>query len=159
MWQRWAKEIVSRVPSWPGNKSGSLSSALQMSQQPFSTSSRFMAGSSTFDQPNASPSPLTRGLLGLFHPPNLFNCPDKIGGGPLSVVPVRGLKIKGRVNRRCKDCYLIWEDGILYNRCKTHQRHKQMLKPMYWANSRLLTHRSMPCTRPWSVGSMGQYTR
>jgi len=150
MWQRWAKEIFSRVPSWPGNKAvpGTLPCALQMSQQQFSTSSRFMAGLSTLGQPNTSPSPLTRGLLGAFHPSNLF-CPLKIGGGVLSIVPVRGMKIKGRVKRRCKDCYLIWVEGILHNRCKTHQRHKQMRQPMYWANARLLTHRSMSPKRPW----------
>lgn len=41
------------------------------------------------------------------------------------VEQVCGMKVKGRLHRRCKDCYLISDKGRLYVRCKTHPRHKQ----------------------------------
>ncbi|CAL8096832.1 unnamed protein product [Orchesella dallaii] len=61
----------------------------------------------------------------------------------------RGLKYKGRVRRRCKDCFMIWINGNLWNLCKTHQRHKAILKPPYWANQRILTHATMAPKRAW----------
>ncbi|CAG7717912.1 unnamed protein product, partial [Allacma fusca] len=64
-------------------------------------------------------------------------------------VPSRGMKILGKVKRRCKDCQLVWKDGILYNFCKTRPRHKQMLKPQYWENQRIITHASSGNKRPW----------
>jgi len=67
----------------------------------------------------------------------------------LSTGPHRGMKIMGKINRRCKGCYLIWEDGILYNRCKTHPRHTAQLKPKYWATQRLMTHATSGFKRPW----------
>ena len=63
--------------------------------------------------------------------------------------PSRGMKIKGRVKRRCKDCQLEWKDGILYNFCKTHPRHKQMLKQQYWPNLRIMTYAMQSRVRPW----------
>lgn len=61
----------------------------------------------------------------------------------------RGFKIKARVKKRCKDCYFTWYKGLLYNLCRTHGRHKQMLKPKYWCNQRILTEVSQQPRRPW----------
>ncbi|OXA63644.1 uncharacterized protein LOC110863371 [Folsomia candida] len=80
--------------------------------------------------------------------PPPVSSPSPMFGG-LLIVPSRGMKIKGRVKRRCKDCYMIWIDGVLHNKCKTHPRHTQKQKEKYWANTRLLTHASMSPKRPW----------
>jgi len=61
----------------------------------------------------------------------------------------RGMKFKGAVRRRCKDCFLMWINGMLYNLCKTHPRHKHGLKPAYYVNQRILTHATMSPKRPW----------
>lgn len=64
-------------------------------------------------------------------------------------VPVRGMKYKGRVKRRCKDCFLMYVNGMLYNLCKTHPRHKAGLKPPYFVNQRILTHAMSTPKRPY----------
>jgi large subunit ribosomal protein L36 len=64
-------------------------------------------------------------------------------------VPARGMKIKGKLKRRCKDCYFIWIEGVKYNLCKTYGRHKQMRKPPYWANLRILTDATQGPKRAW----------
>ncbi|ODN02831.1 39S ribosomal protein L36, mitochondrial [Orchesella cincta] len=61
----------------------------------------------------------------------------------------RGLKIMGKVRRRCKDCFMTWINGNLWNLCKTQQRHKQMLKAPYFSNQRVLTHATQKPKRDW----------
>ncbi|KAM9165603.1 large ribosomal subunit protein bL36m [Pangshura tecta] len=36
-----------------------------------------------------------------------------------------GLKTKGVIKRRCKDCFIVRRRGRLFVYCKTHPRHKQ----------------------------------
>lgn len=43
----------------------------------------------------------------------------------LSLVPVRGFKVRSAVKKRCKDCYCVRRDGVLFVRCKSHARHHQ----------------------------------
>ncbi|XP_067413520.1 large ribosomal subunit protein bL36m [Emydura macquarii macquarii] len=38
---------------------------------------------------------------------------------------VMGMKTKGIVRRRCKDCFFVRRRGRLFVYCKTHPRHKQ----------------------------------
>ncbi|KAG9464036.1 hypothetical protein GDO78_020615 [Eleutherodactylus coqui] len=38
-----------------------------------------------------------------------------------------GLKTKGVLKKRCKDCYIVKRRGRLYVYCKSHGRHKQRL--------------------------------
>lgn len=40
--------------------------------------------------------------------------------------PVCGMKVKGRVRKRCHDCYILFKDHRVYNFCKTYPKHKQM---------------------------------
>ncbi|KAK9502898.1 hypothetical protein O3M35_011585 [Rhynocoris fuscipes] len=58
-------------------------------------------------------------------------------------------KVKLKLQKRCKDCYLVVRDGRKYIICPTHPRHKQMSmvkKPRYtW----ILTHASQSKIRPW----------
>jgi large subunit ribosomal protein L36 len=42
----------------------------------------------------------------------------------LQVVPACGLKQKGVLKKRCKDCYFVYRDSRKYVMCKTHPRHK-----------------------------------
>lgn len=51
----------------------------------------------------------------------------------------RGMKQKGNVKRRCKDCYLVMREDRLYNMCKTHPRHKQMAMKKKDKNTWILT--------------------
>uniref|UniRef100_A0A8C4VHX5 Ribosomal protein n=1 Tax=Gopherus evgoodei TaxID=1825980 RepID=A0A8C4VHX5_9SAUR len=38
---------------------------------------------------------------------------------------VMGMKTKGVIKRRCKDCFIVRRRGRLFVYCKTHPRHKQ----------------------------------
>jgi len=74
--------------------------------------------------------------------PQLFNMASSTSVPSLSsgfFVPQRGYKVKARIRRRCKDCYLVFIDGLLNNLCKTHGRHKQRQKPPYFVNMRILS--------------------
>ncbi|CAM4511870.1 large ribosomal subunit protein bL36m [Lepidochelys kempii] len=41
------------------------------------------------------------------------------------VQTVMGMKTKGVIKRRCKDCFIVRRRGRLFVYCKTHPRHKQ----------------------------------
>ncbi|XP_074841573.1 large ribosomal subunit protein bL36m [Carettochelys insculpta] len=43
------------------------------------------------------------------------------------VQTVMGIKSRGVIKRRCKDCFVVRRRGRLYVYCKTHPRHKQRL--------------------------------
>ncbi|XP_059476909.1 large ribosomal subunit protein bL36m [Neocloeon triangulifer] len=43
----------------------------------------------------------------------------------LLAVPNCGMKVKGLLKRRCKDCYFVYRDSRKYVMCKAHPRHKQ----------------------------------
>uniref|UniRef100_A0A8C8RKH6 Ribosomal protein n=1 Tax=Pelusios castaneus TaxID=367368 RepID=A0A8C8RKH6_9SAUR len=49
-----------------------------------------------------------------------------LASGPLPLTQaVMGMKTKGIVKRRCKDCFIVRRRGRLFVYCKTHPRHKQ----------------------------------
>ncbi|XP_059609201.1 large ribosomal subunit protein bL36m [Phlebotomus argentipes] len=77
-------------------------------------------------------------------PGQLLACP----GSPL-VNLVNGFKVKGRLKRRCKDCYFVWRQQRLYVMCKTHPRHKQMSMVKKEWNTWILTHASQGKVREW----------
>lgn len=60
-----------------------------------------------------------------------------------------GFKVKGRLRRRCKDCYFVMRQGRLYNLCNTHPRHKQMSMVKKPKNTWILTHATQSKVRPW----------
>lgn len=60
-----------------------------------------------------------------------------------------GFKVKGRLRRRCKDCYFIMREGRLYNLCNTHPRHKQMSMVKKPKNTWIITHATQSKVRPW----------
>ena len=61
----------------------------------------------------------------------------------------RGFKVKGRLKRRCKDCYFVVRDERLYNICKTHPRHKQMAMKKKDKNTWILTDATQGKIRAW----------
>lgn len=63
--------------------------------------------------------------------------------------PVCGLKVKGRVKRRCKSCYIVVRDERMYVMCPKFPRHKQMSMKPKPHNTWTLTHASQSRTRPW----------
>ncbi|XP_037935908.1 39S ribosomal protein L36, mitochondrial [Teleopsis dalmanni] len=62
---------------------------------------------------------------------------------------VAGFKVKGRVRRRCKDCYIVTRQQRLYVICPTHPRHKQMSMKPKPHNTWLLTHATQSKIRPY----------
>lgn len=77
-----------------------------------------------------------------------------------------GMKVKGKLRRRCKDCYFVWREERklviklswilinfyiigLYVMCKTHGRHKQMSMKRKPHNAWILTHASQSKMREW----------
>lgn len=50
-----------------------------------------------------------------------------------------GLKYLKNVHRRCKDCYLMYIEGVLHNFCTAHPRHKQKMKTKRPKNTWILT--------------------
>lgn len=55
---------------------------------------------------------------------NVFLLPSKY---LLPVQQTSGLKTKGVLKKRCKDCYIVRRRGRLYVCCKTNGKHKQRL--------------------------------
>lgn len=60
-----------------------------------------------------------------------------------------GLKVLGRVKRRCKDCYMVMREGRLFVECKTFGRHKQVTIAKKPKNSWMLSHATQSKVRPW----------
>jgi len=62
--------------------------------------------------------------------PTIYNSPQIISLIPsvngLSLIPLRGFKVFGKIRKRCKDCYFVTRDQRMYNLCKTYPKHKQM---------------------------------
>ncbi|XP_039957507.1 39S ribosomal protein L36, mitochondrial [Bactrocera tryoni] len=62
---------------------------------------------------------------------------------------VAGFKVKGRLRRRCKDCYFVVRQERLYVICPTHPRHKQMAMKKREKNTWILTHATQSKVRPY----------
>uniref|UniRef100_A0A0A1WEL6 Ribosomal protein n=1 Tax=Zeugodacus cucurbitae TaxID=28588 RepID=A0A0A1WEL6_ZEUCU len=62
---------------------------------------------------------------------------------------VAGFKVKGRLRRRCKDCYFVVRQERLFVICPTHPRHKQMAMKKREKNTWLLTHATQSKVRPY----------
>ncbi|XP_053665587.1 uncharacterized protein LOC128714732 [Anopheles marshallii] len=60
-----------------------------------------------------------------------------------------GFKVKGRLKRRCKDCYFVMRQERLYVICKTHPRHKQMSMKKHDRNTWILTDATQGKIRAW----------
>lgn len=60
-----------------------------------------------------------------------------------------GFKVKGRLRRRCKDCYFVVRDRRYYVICPTHPRHKQMSMKKRDYKSWILTHATQSKIRPY----------
>uniref|UniRef100_A0A1L8ECR8 Large ribosomal subunit protein bL36m n=1 Tax=Haematobia irritans TaxID=7368 RepID=A0A1L8ECR8_HAEIR len=62
---------------------------------------------------------------------------------------VAGFKVKGRLKRRCKDCYFVIREQRHYVICPTHRRHKQMSMKKRDYKSWILTHATQSKVRPY----------
>lgn len=62
---------------------------------------------------------------------------------------VAGFKVKGRLKRRCKDCYFVIRQQRHYVICPTHRRHKQMSMKKRDYKSWILTHATQSKVRPY----------
>ncbi|XP_054740122.1 39S ribosomal protein L36, mitochondrial [Anastrepha obliqua] len=65
------------------------------------------------------------------------------------VTQVAGFKVKGRLKRRCQDCYFVIRQQRAYVICPTHPRHKQMAMKKREKNTWLLTHATQSKIRPY----------
>lgn len=63
--------------------------------------------------------------------------------------PNCGFKVKGKLKRRCKDCYFVVRGERLYNICKTHPRHKQMAMKKDDDKSWIITHATQSKVRSY----------
>lgn len=70
---------------------------------------------------------------------------------PVSTIlnQVAGFKVKGRLKRRCKDCYFVIRQQRHYVICPTHPRHKQMSMKKRDYKSWILTHATQSKVRPY----------
>lgn len=62
---------------------------------------------------------------------------------------VAGFKVKGRLKRRCKDCYFVIRQQRHYVICPTHRRHKQMSMKKRDYKSWILTDATQSKVRPF----------
>lgn len=62
---------------------------------------------------------------------------------------VCGLKVKGRLQLRCKDCYYYCKNERWYVLCNTHPRHKQVQMKKREYKTWLLTWASQSKVRGW----------
>ncbi|XP_012275726.1 uncharacterized protein LOC105697199 [Orussus abietinus] len=60
-----------------------------------------------------------------------------------------GMKIKGKPELRCKDCYFVMRDAKLYVMCRTYPRHKQMRLYPSERKTRILTYACQRPKREW----------
>lgn len=60
-----------------------------------------------------------------------------------------GMKVKGLLKRRCKDCYRVVREGRAYIMCRTHPRHKQMAMAKRPETLWILTHATQSKIRPY----------
>lgn len=60
-----------------------------------------------------------------------------------------GFKVKYKVKRRCRDCYMVMRQGRMYNICPTHPRHKQMAIKVHPRINWIITHATQSKIRPW----------
>ncbi|CAB3378902.1 Hypothetical predicted protein [Cloeon dipterum] len=79
--------------------------------------------------------------------PSLLQLP---AGSNLLAVPSCGLKQKGVLKRRCKDCYFVYRDGRKYVMCKSKPRHKAAAFAPREKFTWVLSPGPMQCKqRPW----------
>lgn len=60
-----------------------------------------------------------------------------------------GLKVVGKLQRRCKDCFFYAAKGRWHIGCKTHPRHKQAQRVKAERNTWILTSVCQHPKRPW----------
>ena len=60
-----------------------------------------------------------------------------------------GMKIKGRLQLRCRGCYLISKQGRLHVECTLKPRHKQVQMMKSWKKRRILTFAHQKKIRDW----------
>lgn len=60
-----------------------------------------------------------------------------------------GMKTKGRLQLRCKDCYYLCKDERWYVMCKTHPRHKQVQIKKREYKTWIITWASQSKRRGW----------
>lgn len=91
--------------------------------------------------------------LGLIQDFNNFKCVNKsstlLASANFQYLQTCGLKHVGKVHRRCKDCYMMLREGVLYNYCKTHPRHNQKARTKRPKNTWTLTGVTQTKIRPW----------
>lgn len=85
----------------------------------------------------------TSGWRSLLRPSILF------GGVSSLLQQVATLKVKGRLRRRCKDCYIVFRQQRAYVMCPTHGRHKQMSMKKREKSTWILTHATQSKIRPY----------
>lgn len=61
----------------------------------------------------------------------------------------RGLKILAKVHRRCKHCRMMIKNGVFYNHCKVHPRHKQKSTEKNPFSTWVIAHAMQTRFRPW----------
>lgn len=67
----------------------------------------------------------------------------------LQIIQTCGFKVKGRLKKRCKDCYFVMRRERNYVICKTHPRHKQMAMKKDADKTWILSHATQSPVRPW----------
>lgn len=72
-----------------------------------------------------------------------------LGGVSSLLQQVATLKVKGRLRRRCKDCYIVLRQQRAYVMCPTHGRHKQMSMKKREKSTWILTHATQSKVRPY----------
>ncbi|KAJ9575914.1 hypothetical protein L9F63_007226, partial [Diploptera punctata] len=60
-----------------------------------------------------------------------------------------GFKVKGKPQRRCKDCYYVVRERRLFVICDTHPRHKQMAMKKPDKARWTIAHACQSKVRPW----------
>ncbi|XP_067626695.1 uncharacterized protein mRpL36 [Eurosta solidaginis] len=93
---------------------------------------------------------LSSGIGGVTPATSAMNGIDKLLQPWTSLLTqVSGFKVKGRLKRRCKDCYFVMRQQRLYVICPTHRRHKQMAMKKREKNTWILTHATQSKVRPY----------
>lgn len=64
-------------------------------------------------------------------------------------IDVCGMKVVGKPHRRCRDCRLVFIDGVLHNLCSAYGRHTQRRRMPHFKATRIVTHAQQTKLRPW----------
>ncbi|XP_048513697.1 39S ribosomal protein L36, mitochondrial [Athalia rosae] len=89
------------------------------------------------------------GILPKIATSNLSQSSDLLQANTPSIIQNCGMKIRGLLKLRCKDCYFVVRQERMFVFCKSKPRHKQMSMVKRKEKTWILSHATQGPQRAW----------